>query len=259
MGKTDLAIVSYRRALEYADHLSFWRGFTSTGGSLAKALASEGHLEEALQIIDRTLNANAHIPDELYFVPHNLAVKAEILRRMGRISESNNNYKRSTTLIDSLLKSSPTPGVERLLLADPVMSIQAISSRWCNRVGNAEAFTIIEKAHGRIETQALEPHAAIAPHPPSGSGQRITQLNIRLINSDDPAIRAEIEQRTVAIPFKGIAHLECNSTLRCSRSPRCAPIPLVMLCCAKTTAFPLHRSHVSGEPKPAFTRAAPRS
>jgi tetratricopeptide (TPR) repeat protein len=103
MGKTDLAIVSYRRALEYADHLSFWRGFTSTGGSLAKALASEGHLEEALQIIDRTLNANTHIPDELYFVPRNLAVKAEILRRMGRISDSNDNYKRSTTLIDSLL------------------------------------------------------------------------------------------------------------------------------------------------------------
>jgi hypothetical protein len=38
MGKTDLAIASYRRALQYADHLSFWRGFTSTGGSLAKAL-----------------------------------------------------------------------------------------------------------------------------------------------------------------------------------------------------------------------------
>jgi len=26
------------------------------------------------------------------------------------------------------------------------------------------------------------------------SEQRITQLNIRLINSDDPAVRAEIEQ-----------------------------------------------------------------
>jgi tetratricopeptide (TPR) repeat protein len=118
MGKSDLAIVGYRRALKYADHLSFWRGFTSTGGSLAKALASEGHLEEALQMIDRALSANTHIPDELYFVPRNLAVKAEILRQMGRIAESNDSYKRSTTLIDSLLTSSPTPGVERLLLAD---------------------------------------------------------------------------------------------------------------------------------------------
>jgi hypothetical protein len=54
------------------------------------------------------LNANTHIPDELYFVPRNLAVKAEILRQMGRISESNDNYKRSTTLIDSLLAASRT-------------------------------------------------------------------------------------------------------------------------------------------------------
>jgi tetratricopeptide (TPR) repeat protein len=195
MGKTYLAIASYRRALEYADHLSFWHGFTSTGGSLAKALAGEGHLEEALQIIDRTLNANAHIPDELYFVPGNLAVKAEILRRMNRISESNDNYKQSTTLIDSVLTSSPTPGVERLLLADlsDVYSGYFISLVQQGR--NAEAFTIIEKAHGRIETQSLEHHAATAPHAPNGSEQRITQLNIRLIHSDDPAVRAEIEQR----------------------------------------------------------------
>jgi CHAT domain-containing protein len=162
---------------------------------LAKALASEGHLEEALQIIDRALNANTQIPDELYFVPRNLAVKAEILKRMGRTSESNDSYKRSTTLIDSLLTSSPTPGVERLLLADlsDVYSGYFISLVQQGR--NADAFTIIEKAHGRIETQSLEHHAAIAPHTPSNSEQRLTQLNIRLINSDDPAVRAEIEQR----------------------------------------------------------------
>jgi CHAT domain-containing protein len=162
---------------------------------LAKALASEGHLEEALQIIDRALNANTQIPDELYFVPRNLAVKAEILKRMGRTSESNDSYKRSTTLIDSLLTSSPTPGVERLLLADlsDVYSGYFISLVQQGR--NADAFTIIEKAHGRIETQSLEHHAAIAPRAPSGSEQRITQLNIGLINSDDPAVRAEIEQR----------------------------------------------------------------
>jgi hypothetical protein len=41
----------------------------------------------------------------------------------------------------------------------------------------------------------LEHHAAIAPHAPNRGEQRITQLNIRLINSDDPAVRAEIEQR----------------------------------------------------------------
>jgi hypothetical protein len=100
------------------------------------------------------LSANTHIPDELYFVPRNLAVKAGILRRMGRIAESNDSYKRRTTLIDSLLTSSPTPGVERLLLADlsDVYSGYFISLIQQGR--NAEAFNIIEKAHGRIETPA---------------------------------------------------------------------------------------------------------
>ena len=41
----------------------------------------------------------------------------------------------------------------------------------------------------------MEHHAAIAPHAPNSSEQRLTQLNIRLIHSDDPAVRAEIEQR----------------------------------------------------------------
>jgi hypothetical protein len=114
---------------------------------------------------------------------------------MGRIAESNDSYKRSTTLIDSLLTSSPTPGVERLLLADLSDVYSGYFVSLVQQGRNADAFTIIEKAHGRIETQSLEHHAAIAPRAPSGSEQRITQLNIRLINSDDPAVRAEIEQR----------------------------------------------------------------
>jgi hypothetical protein len=114
---------------------------------------------------------------------------------MGRIAESNDNYQRSTTLIDSLLTSSPTPEVERLLLADVSDVYSGYFISLVQQGRNTEAFTIIEKAHGRTETQSLEHHAAIAPHAPSGSEQRITPLNIRLIHADDPAVRAEIEQR----------------------------------------------------------------
>jgi tetratricopeptide (TPR) repeat protein len=195
LDKTDLAIAAYRHALQYASDLSFWRGFTSTGGALAKALVSEGHLDEALRTIDTALEANTHIPDELYFVPRNLAVKADILRRLGRISESNENYRRSTAVIDSLLASSPTPGVERLLLADLSEVYSGYFISLVQQGRNADAFQIIEKAHGRIEAQTLEHHAAVQPHLPSRSDERITKLNIRLIHSDDPAARAEIEQR----------------------------------------------------------------
>jgi CHAT domain-containing protein len=193
-GKTELAIAAYQRADEYAKDLSYWRGIDEIGGPLARLLASQGRLKEGLIAIEEALDANTHIPDELYFVPRNLAVKADILRQMGRISESNDYYRRSTTLIDSLLASAPTPGVERLLLAalSDVYSGYFIS---LSQQGRAEeAFQIIEKAHGRIETQALEHHKTVAPHSPTPVERKITELNLKLINSADPSVRASIEQ-----------------------------------------------------------------
>jgi hypothetical protein len=59
MGKTNLAIVSYRRALEYADHLSFWRGFTSTGGSLAIDMAEISDLTSWTEIVESMAYAAA--------------------------------------------------------------------------------------------------------------------------------------------------------------------------------------------------------
>jgi CHAT domain-containing protein len=193
-GKTNLAIAAYVRANEHAKHLSYWRGINEIGGPMARALASQGQLKEALAAIDTALDANTHIRDELYFVPRNLAVKAEILRQMGRISESNDYYRRSTTLIESLLASAPTPGVERLLLADlsDVYSGYFISLSQQGRI--EEAFQIIEEAHGRIETQAIEHHNTVLPHAATSEERKITDLNLQLINSHDPFLRASIEQ-----------------------------------------------------------------
>jgi hypothetical protein len=41
-------------------------------------------LQHALSTIDTAIAANKQIPDELYFVPRNLALKAEILQKMGQ-------------------------------------------------------------------------------------------------------------------------------------------------------------------------------
>jgi hypothetical protein len=87
------------------------------------------------------------------------------------VRRSNDNYKRSTTLIDSLLTSSPTPGVERLLLADLSDVYSGYFVSLVQQGRNADAFTIIEKVHGRIETQSLEHRAAIAPRAPNSSAK----------------------------------------------------------------------------------------
>jgi hypothetical protein len=53
----------------YAKQLSYWRGLTQVDGLLAKAYLHKGALQQALASINEAIEANEHLPDELYFVP----------------------------------------------------------------------------------------------------------------------------------------------------------------------------------------------
>ena len=89
MGQWDQAVSDYGQAAEYAKQLSYWRGLTQVDGLLAKAYLNQGALQPALTAINEAIAANQHIPDELYFVPSDLAIKAEIMARLGDIKSSN--------------------------------------------------------------------------------------------------------------------------------------------------------------------------
>ena len=108
----------YGQAARYAKQLSYWRGLTQVDGLLAKAYLHQGALQPALTAINEAIAANQHIPDELYFVPRNLAIKAEIMARLGNIKSSNQLYEKSADMLDALLSKVPTPTVERQLLTD---------------------------------------------------------------------------------------------------------------------------------------------
>lgn len=56
----------------------------------------------------------------------------------------------------------------------------------------ADAFQAIERARGRVEVQALAHHEAVAPGEPDAAQIRLTSLNVRLLNSDDPKARSTI-------------------------------------------------------------------
>ena len=83
MGQWDRAISDLTLSSQYAKRLSYWRGLTQVDGLLAKAYLHEGALQPALDAINQAIEANQKIPDELYFVPRNLGIKAEIMARMG--------------------------------------------------------------------------------------------------------------------------------------------------------------------------------
>lgn len=117
MGNLSAAIADYTDAMQESAQLNYWRGITQAGGILARAYEHLEDFQNALKAIDQAIEANAHIPEELYFVPRNLAIKAEIERKLGAQRESDALYEESAAMIDSLLKNAPTRGIERLLIS----------------------------------------------------------------------------------------------------------------------------------------------
>ena len=194
MGRWQDAVQQYTLALDYAQRLSYWRGMTQTGGLLARAYEREDDLGKALMSIDEAIAANTHLPHELYFAPQNLAIKAEILEKLGRTQESHDLYTKSAVLIDSLLATAPTPDVERELLTALSQVYSGDFELLSNERNFSRAFEIVEKARGRVEAQSLEHHAVLEPHPPTLQEQRITELNLQLINSEDSSLRRQLAQ-----------------------------------------------------------------
>jgi len=177
---------------------------------LAKAYLHEGALQPALDAINRAIEANKKIPDELYFVPRNLGIKAEILARMGNAKAANDLYEKSADLFEALLSKVPTPTVERQLLNDLSTVYAGYFALLSDQGRTEDAFRAIERARGRVEAQGLSHHEIIPPHQPNATEQALTRLNVELLNTDDSSARAHIldaiystEQQLGADPSSG--------------------------------------------------------
>jgi CHAT domain-containing protein len=194
MGDWNRASDDYSHAIQYAKQLSYWRGITEADGLLAKVHLRQGELRPALAAVEEAIEANRQIPDELYFEPRNLAIKAEILAKLGDSKASDELYEKSTDLIDALLSKVPTPTVERQLLGQLSDVYAGYFASLSNRGKNSEAFRAIERARGRVEAQALEDHEPAAPHEPTSAEKRLTDLNLKLLDTSDVGSRQNILQ-----------------------------------------------------------------
>lgn len=192
MGQWDQAVSDYGQAVQYAKQLSYWRGLTQVDGSLATAYLHQGALQPALSAINEAIASNERIPDELYFVPRDLAIKAEIMARLGNTKASNELYEKSADLLDALLSKVPTPTAERQLLNDLSIVYAGYFVSLSDQGRIVDAFRAIERARGRVEAQGLSHHEVILPHEPDATEQNLTKLDIQLLNTDDSASRAHI-------------------------------------------------------------------
>jgi CHAT domain-containing protein len=192
MGDWTRAINDYKASLDYARQISYWRGLAEGAGFLALAYQHQGQLREGLAAINEAISANQRVPDELYFVPRNLAVKAAILAKLGQTAASNSLYQKSADLIDSLLTTVPTPQTERLLLAQLSSVYSGYFASLCDQNRYPSAFQTIEKARGRLEAQSLQHHETVVPHAPTAAERHLTELNLRLIDTEEPEARDQV-------------------------------------------------------------------
>ena len=212
MGQWDQALADYALSAQYARQLSYWRGLTQVEVLLAEAYVHQGALHPALAAVNEAIAANENIPDELYFVPRNLGIKAAIMASLGNTKASNELYEKSADLLDALLSKVPTPTAERQLLNDLSIVYAGYFASLSDQGRMEDAFRTLERARGRVEAQGLSHHEVILPHEPDAAEQNLTKLNIQLLNTDDSAARGHIleaiystEQQLGADPLSYVA------------------------------------------------------
>ena len=186
------AIADYLQSSLYARNLAYWRGLAQVDGLLAQAYEANNELPRALLSINEAIDANKRIPDELFLVPRHLAIKAEILARMGRLKASNDLYQKSADLIDSLLRTVPSVSVERTLVSQLSDVYSGYFISLCHQNQYQAAFQVVEKARGRLEAQALQHYERIPQRRPTSQEQRLTRLNLQLLETDDPNQREQL-------------------------------------------------------------------
>ncbi|MBS1821287.1 MAG: CHAT domain-containing protein [Acidobacteria bacterium] len=223
MGNWPQTISDLTASASYANQLLYWRGLTQVDGSLASAYLHQDALQPALAAINEAIDANRKIPDELYFAPKNLAIKAEIMARMGNVKASNDLYGKSADLLDGLLSKVPTPMVERQLLSDLSTVYAGYFVSLTEQGRMADAFRAIERARGRVEAQTLTHHETIAPSEPDAEEIRLTKLNVQLLDTDDPKARTN----TLAAIYAAEQQLPGGAASAIDTPPK--PVPLAEL------------------------------
>ena len=222
-GNFQSAATDLLQVVQISRRIGNWRGIVNGAGLLASTYEQQGKLTEALSSINDAIEANTYIPYELYLVPRNLAVKADIEDKLGHAREAERLYRKSITLVDEMLQHAPAPNVQRELLSEMSDVYSGYFASLCAQRRYSDALQVLDDVRGRIEAEALEHHEYQPVHEATLEERELTRLNVSLINTDDPGTRAKLAgmiyttelatssdslaQRTVMHPVD-LAHLQ---------------------------------------------------
>jgi CHAT domain-containing protein/tetratricopeptide (TPR) repeat protein len=157
--------------------------------------------ERAREWAVRGLNDSRRL-DEKYSMPTYLAALAAVDADMGRFAEADSLYGQAADMIDGMLVNAPTSGYKSSfvgamskvylghfkLLADQERSV-------------SRAFEAIERARGRVSTDALRVRAtrqSSGVHAPSVPEKEIAKLQLALMRSENPRRRKQLLDEILA-------------------------------------------------------------
>jgi CHAT domain-containing protein len=184
------AIESYTDAITAVQSLDSWRSLNGIEAALAKAYEHQSQFDAALKAIDAAIAANRRTPDEIYFVPRNLAIKAEILAKSGRRKQAESVYQNGSEMLEVLLRHVPTPLMERSVLSEVSELYSGYFTLLADENRLPEAFATIERAHGRLEAQSLWYDKLRPPEAQTPAERDVNALELRLLDTTDGNQRA---------------------------------------------------------------------
>ena len=188
-GDWDGAIRCYAEAVGLDQSVKHWHGLNDVNASLAKAYLHQGRFDEARRAIDAAINANRQTPAEVYYVPRNLAIKAEIASKSGRRRQAESLFQNGADMLEVLLQHVPTPTVERALLSEQSDLYSGYFALLADEGRLPEAFEVIERAHGRLEAQSLWYDKLKPARSESPEEYALNSLELQLLDASDPKQR----------------------------------------------------------------------
>lgn len=191
-GDLSAAISDYRQAVAICQKDDNYRNIVDSAGRLAQAYLRQNKLPEAKEAIDVAIAANTKVPDELVYVPRNLAIKAQIIEKMGQAREADRLYRTGIALVNRMLRNAPTDNIQRQLIAEMSDVYSGYFASLCAQHRYNDALQILDNVRGRSEAQALQHRISIPVHEETAEEKELTRLNLSLIATDDPTTRSEI-------------------------------------------------------------------
>ncbi len=194
-GDWEGAIRYYGEALSFANSVKHWHSVNDINAALARAYEHQGRFDEGMRAIDAAISANRQTPDEIYYVPRNLAIKAEIAAKAGRRRQAESLYQSGSDMLEALLRHVPTPNNERALLSE----LSDLYSGYFNLLAEdgrlPEAFEVMERAHGRIEAQSLWYDKLKDAQAQTSEDRAVNSLELELLDAVGPKQRAALLRR----------------------------------------------------------------